>query len=114
MPFVCSLNKPPYETEDVIKSIAVIPYHGTVTQLPVKVVVSQRHINSRVLAQILIKIFVEDPLGLRVTAVYKIPCTCGLYYIGQTDRKNTSIIRLGCTEKSALVGHGWKTGHNRI
>lgn len=28
----------------------------------------------------------KDPLGLSVLGVYKIPCICGVVYIGQTDR----------------------------
>ena len=51
--------------------------------------------------------------------VYKIPCTCGLQYIGETKRaletrfkEHQAATRRGELEKSAIAEHAW-TEHHR-
>ena len=50
--------------------------------------------------------------------VYKIPCSCGKEYIGETKRmletrlkEHKAATRRGETEKSAVAEHAWKEDH---
>lgn len=63
---------------------------------------------------------IEDPRGMTILVVYKVPCTCGACYIGQTVTGRTVNVRfkehqryerLGQLEKSALAHHCWTMGH---
>lgn len=47
---------------------------------------------------------------LSVPGVYKIPCSCGAVYIGQT-KIIKRYLRLGQMDKAALAHHGCSTGH---
>jgi hypothetical protein len=61
---------------------------------------------------------VKDLMGLKTLGVYRVPCECGLVYIGQTGRsiairikeqqRNIRLIQLG---KSALAEHGFNHSH---
>ena len=53
--------------------------------------------------------------------VYKIPCTCGKVYIGETGRpmqermkENDRNIRLACTQNSAVSEHAYGTRHKPV
>lgn len=61
----------------------------------------------------------RDPLGLQVTGAYKILCTCGSYYVGQTEwsvsvtwKELQSHLSLEHVDKSALATYGWAMGHS--
>jgi len=54
----------------------------------------------------------------RSNVVYRIPCTCGKVYIGETQRalgtrikEHQDACRLCHTEKSAVAEHAWDAGH---
>lgn len=53
---------------------------------------------------------IQDLLGLNAPSVYRVPCECGVCYIGQTGRSITirlkeyqQHLRLAHTDKSALA-----------
>ena len=59
-----------------------------------------------------------DPLLKRAGVVYKIPCSCGQEYIGETKRtletrlkEHQAATRRGETEKSAIAEHAWAKQH---
>jgi hypothetical protein len=61
---------------------------------------------------------VKDLVGLRTPGVYRVPCECGLVYIGQTGRciairvkEHQRNIRLMQLDKSALAEHGFNHSH---
>ena len=63
---------------------------------------------------------VKDPLMMEKQAkvVYRIPCSCGEAYIGETVRRLETRVKehrdacqKGALEKSALVEHAWKNHH---
>ena len=60
---------------------------------------------------------VKDKLctGKQSSVVYKIPCSCGKFYLGETVRRLGTRIKEhkdacvhGSTEKSAVSDHAWK------
>lgn len=97
--------------DDMIKSVAVIPYCGTIMNRPSRLLYCT---GIQTVSLPLVKIkqllrSVQDHLGLNILGVYKISCACGLYYIGQMGRSILVIqkehqhhLRLGHKEKSAL------------
>lgn len=108
----------------------IIPYCGTLTNLLSRLLLHRRKIRTILCPSVKIKQIlrpVKDILGLNVPGVYKIPCTCVLYYtegkaypLGMLrTSRSVSIrkkelechLRLGNSEKSALAYHGWTTGH---
>ena len=61
---------------------------------------------------------IKDDLGLNTPGVYKIPCECGLVYIGQTGRtieerrkEHQRHLRLLYPEKSAVAEHSLEQQH---
>ena len=60
---------------------------------------------------------VKDKLSVEQesSVVYKVPCTCGSYYIGETVRRLETRLREQCkrgeTEKSAVAEHAWTEEH---
>ena len=63
---------------------------------------------------------VKDPLLMEKQAkvVYRIPCSCGEVYIGETVRRLETRVKehrdacqKGALEKSALAEHAWKNHH---
>ncbi|KAL1110151.1 hypothetical protein AAG570_008228 [Ranatra chinensis] len=60
---------------------------------------------------------VKDPLPLKTSGVYEIPCCCGESYIGQTGRLVSTRIQehIRATKnndmKSAVAEHSMETGH---
>ena len=63
---------------------------------------------------------VKDPLPMEKKAkvVYRIPCSCGKSYIGETKRRletrlreHQEACRKGTLEKSAVAEHAWKDHH---
>jgi hypothetical protein len=62
---------------------------------------------------------VKDKFDLKVPGIYRIPCEFGKVYNGQTGRttetqckEHKRHIRLGQPDKSAVVEHSIKAGHN--
>ena len=60
-----------------------------------------------------------DPLLSRAGVVYKIPCSCGKEYIGETKRalgtclkEHQAATRRGEVEKSAIAEHAWAEQHH--
>lgn len=56
--------------------------------------------------------YVKDDLGLKIPGLYQIPCSCGLYDVGQMGhtvsdhyKKHEQCIRLCYPEQLALVEH---------
>ena len=63
---------------------------------------------------------VKDPLMMKKQAkvVYRIPCSCGKAYIGETVRRLETRVKehrdacqKGALENSALAEHAWKNHH---
>jgi hypothetical protein len=61
---------------------------------------------------------VKDALGLRMPAIYSIPCECGRVYIGQSGRsiqilirESNRHIRLAQTDQSAVAEHSINHDH---
>jgi hypothetical protein len=79
------------KTDDNPDSVAFLPYVGTIFNR-ISRVLSRHNIKSVGLPPRKIYSFlrpVKDRLGLRTPGVYRIPCECGMVYIGQTDRLKT-------------------------
>ena len=61
---------------------------------------------------------VKDKLctGKQSSVVYKIPCSCGKFYLGETVRRLGTRIKDACvhgsTEKSAVSDHAWTYHHS--
>ena len=60
----------------------------------------------------------QDPMLSRAGVVYRIPCSCGKEYIGETKRalrtrlkEHQAATRRGETEKSAIAEHAWAEQH---
>ena len=60
-----------------------------------------------------------DPTLKKSGVVYRIPCSCGLAYIGETKRsletrlkKHQAACRRGEMEKSAIAEHAWTKQHH--
>ena len=58
------------------------------------------------------------PTMMRSSVVYKIPCTCGKVYIGETTRRletrvreHQNACRRGEFDKSAIAEHAWTDHH---
>ena len=58
------------------------------------------------------------PEDRRFMVVYRVPCSCGKIYIGETKRalsvrikEHQDAVRLGHIDKSALAEHAWIAGH---
>jgi hypothetical protein len=100
--------------------IAMLPYfHTTYNRL--SQLLSRHNIKSVALLPKKISSFlrpVKDVAGLKTPGVYRVPCKCGLVYIGQMGR-STEIrrkehqrnIRLLQLDKSALAEHGFNHNH---
>jgi len=61
---------------------------------------------------------VKDALGLRTSDIYRIPCECGIVYIGQSVRfiqiqikENNRHVRLAQPNKSAVAEHSINHDH---
>ena len=66
------------------------------------------------LRQTLTRVKDELPDTLKANVVYRVPCSCGKVYIGETKRalgtrikEHQSACRLQQTEKSAIAEHAW-------
>ena len=62
-----------------------------------------------------------DPLLRRSRVVYKVPCSCGQWYIGETKRvletrlkEHQAATRRGETGKSAIAEHVWTNNHSPL
>ena len=62
-----------------------------------------------------------DPLLSRAGVVYKVPCSCGKKYIGETKRafgthskEHQAATRRGEVEKSAIAEHAWAEQHHPL
>ena len=58
------------------------------------------------------------PIEKQANVVYKIPCTCGKVYIGETKRRLGTRLKEhkdacvgGHTHKSVIAKHAWAEGH---
>ena len=71
------------------------------------------------LRQQLTKVKNTDPTLEKSSVVYRIPCSCGLAYIGETKRslethlkEHQAAIRRGETKKSAIAEHAREKQHH--
>ena len=62
-----------------------------------------------------------DPPSSKAGVVYRVPCSCGKEYIGETKRalgtrikEHQSATRKGEIEKSAIAEHAWTKQHHPI
>lgn len=109
--------------EEEIGEVAVIPYCSLITNRLTRLL---RKRNIKTVSRPPMKLGqfmqpVTDSLGLGVSGIYRIPCACGLSYIGQTGRtiaicrnEHQKHLRLGEEEKCALDHHSWATGHSTL
>ena len=74
--------------------------------------------SGRTLCSMLTKVKDELPMEKLSKVVYRIPCSCGKAYIGETIRRletrtkeHLDACRKGMTEKSALAEHAWENHH---
>lgn len=98
------------EEEDVIQGVALIPYYTTVTnrltRLPQKKNIRTVSFTLVTIRQLMRPM--KYSLGLNVPGIYKVLCTCGACYLGQTGRtvnfrtkEHQTHVRLENTEKSS-------------
>lgn len=108
------------EKEEPIRGVAVVPFCHTITNRLARLL-SCRNIRTTLypLAKLRQRLrLVKDRLSLKDPGVCRIPCECGVSYIGQTGRLVSVRIterkchtRLGQTEKSEIAQHCWVHGH---
>jgi hypothetical protein len=100
---------------------AFIPYvstiSGKISRILRKFDIDTIHLPPAKLKNQLVK--AKDPIGLKTSGVYSIPCECGQTYIGETSRtietrvkEHRRHLRLGQPEKSALAEHSLHENHN--
>jgi predicted GIY-YIG superfamily endonuclease len=80
-----------------------------------------RHVifkSGQTLRSILTKVKDTLPIGMKSNVVYKIPCSCGKVYIGETKcrletriKEHQTACEKGDVEKSAIAEHAWKHHH---
>ena len=128
--FIRSAARPPQREEDPqdlpsegsSSPLVILPYIAGVSEdirrvcrkYDMKVIFK----SGRSLRSVLTK--VKDPLPMEKKAkvVYRIPCSCGKSYIGETKRRletrlreHQEACRKGTLEKSAVAEHAWKDHH---
>ena len=74
--------------------------------------------SGRTLRSMLTKVKDTLPLGKQSNVVYRIPCSCGQVYIGETKRRletrlmeHRDACERGMMEKSAVAEHAWENHH---
>ena len=74
--------------------------------------------SGRTLRSILTRVKDNLPMGMNSNIVYKIPCSCGKVYVGETIRRLETRIKehhvackKGQIEKSAIAEHAWTEHH---
>ena len=74
--------------------------------------------SGRTLRSMLTKVKDTLPLGKQSNVVYRIPCSCGQVYIGETKRRLETRLKehrdaceRGMMEKSAVAEHAWENHH---
>ena len=74
--------------------------------------------SGRTLRSMLTKVKDTLPLGKQSNVVYRIPCSCGQVYIGETKRRLETRLKehrdaceRGMMEKSAVAEHAWEHHH---
>ena len=71
-----------------------------------------------ILCSLLTKVKDTLPMEKQANVVYKVPCTCGKVYIGETTRRLETRLKehkdaciKGFTDKSAIAEHAWTEDH---
>ena len=131
--FICNASTPPMqETADTSsrdeeqerekEPLVVIPYVAGMSEdirrvcrkFNIRVVFKSR----RTLRSMLTKVKDTLPLGKQSNVVYRIPCSCGQVYIGETKRRLETRLKehryaceRGMMEKSAVAEHAWENHH---
>ena len=74
--------------------------------------------SGQTLRSMLTKVKDTLPLGKQSNVVYRIPCSCGQVYIGETKRRLETRLKehrdaceRGMMEKSAVAEHAWENHH---
>ena len=129
--FIHNASVPPtQETTDVSSpeeeqekgSLVVIPYVAGMSE-DIRCVCRKFNIrvvfkSGRTLRSMLTKVKDTLPLGKQSNVVYRIPCSCGQVYIGETKRRLETRLKghrdaceRGMMEKSAVAEHAWEYHH---
>jgi hypothetical protein len=100
--------------------VAFLPFVGTVFNR-ISIVLARQNIKSVGLSHMKLSSLlrpVKDHLGLRTPGVYRIPCECGMVYIGQMGcsldislKEHQRHIKLEYPDKSAVAEHNIYQGH---
>ena len=110
------------EQEKEKEPLVVIPYVAGMSE-DIKRVCRKFNIgvvfkSRRTLLSMLTKVKDTLPLGKQSNVVYRIPCSCGQVYIGETKRRLETRLKehrdtceRGMMEKSAVVEHAWENHH---
>ena len=113
-------NPTPERETTEFKSTAVLPYIKGVSE-PLRRHLQQQGIRTVFKSDTTLR--PKDPAdpNKQDCVVYKIPCTCGKVYIGETGRpmqermkENDRNIRLACTQNSAVSEHAYGTRHKPV
>ena len=74
--------------------------------------------SGQILHSMLTKVKDTLPLGKQSNVVYRIPCSCGQVYIGETKRRLETRLKehrdaceRGMMERSAVAEHAWEHHH---
>ena len=129
--FICNASAPPtQETADVSSPeeeqekgpLVVIPYVAGMSE-DIRRVCRKFNIrvvfkSGRTLRSMLTKVKDTLPPGKQSNVVYRIPCSCGQVYIGETKRRLETRLKehrdaceRGMMEKSAVAEHAWEHHH---
>ena len=110
------------EQEREKEPLVVIPYVAGMTE-DIRRVCRKFNIrvvfkSGRTLRSMLTKVKDTLPLGKQSNVVYRIPCSCGQVYIGETKRRLETWLKehrdtceRGMMEKSAVAEHAWENHH---
>ena len=108
------------EPKDKPTSAGYIPYtnntYGRLSRMLAKHNIKTDAVPSRKISSYLPR--VKDTIGLRTPGIYRIPCECGMVYIGQSGRsihlrikEHERHIRLAQPDKSAVAEHSFNQEH---
>lgn len=113
-------RKIPREKPVSTKNLIILPYYPKISHLIYKILkeydfeITFKPVNKLNFSNL------KDPINpFSEWGIYKIPCECGLSYIGQTKRtlkvrlaEHERCVRNGEIQRSAIAKHSWSNSHH--